>query len=306
MKIQTKVKKLMPGRFRPTGRRRGATHVADGCAGASGSPAATRRRPWPAGRSSAGDSLPAFHCSSLRSSVARRAVGGARSPRRVGRQIGLGVAVAFETLAHAHVHDAGHHIHRLDRAVAGLAFDADVHVRAVIEVHVVRQVIDPLPCHRGIRRQPRQHVLVDVVAVGHGDVPMAIHAGLHCGNGREAAAVGIRVAVFARNAIQPRVHAMREGDRLRRRVAEREARGLRGPSDDEHRPDGEYDSNGKYETPEPITWMHQRPPKRSARKSSCALAATSRRLRGEERSIGGRPCEVAYQLIDMSFLDACA
>jgi len=56
---------------------------------------------------------------------------------RVRRKAVVGVAVATEAVSHTHGHMLGDDVQTLDLTVAGLAFDAPVHVGPVIEVHMV-------------------------------------------------------------------------------------------------------------------------------------------------------------------------
>jgi len=60
--------------------------------------------------------------------------------------------VASQAIAHAHGHDLPDDGHRLDFAVARLAEDSGGHVRPVIEIHVIRQGMDPGPRQRIARR----------------------------------------------------------------------------------------------------------------------------------------------------------
>ena len=58
------------------------------------------------------------------------------------------VSVAIHAPSHAEAVFLSHTFHRLDRAVALLAFDARRNVRAVVEVSVIGQVVDPDPRDR--------------------------------------------------------------------------------------------------------------------------------------------------------------
>ncbi|MCG3162304.1 MAG: hypothetical protein JMDDDDMK_03546 [Acidobacteria bacterium] len=143
--------------------------------------------------------------------------------------------------AHAHrerleLRDA---IHRLDWAVALLAFDLSRDVAAVIESHVIGQIVNPHPFNRFIFGHGARDLLYLRRILAR--LRMAIHAGRSRRNARDFRPLRRRMAVEARNLVVTRVNAMREVDRLRGRVTlmvvePTEGRALQG---DEHAQHGE-------------------------------------------------------------------
>src|SRR6056297_740070 len=59
----------------------------------------------------------------------------------------LGVAVAFNTPRHRQLLVLINHFHLIDSTMAGLATDARVDVRGMIEIDKFRQVVNSLPSH---------------------------------------------------------------------------------------------------------------------------------------------------------------
>ena len=104
--------------------------------------------------------------------------------RRARAQVLLRLPVAVEAPAHRQRLGQRHLDHLVDAAVAGLAAHAGADVRVVLEVGVVRGLVDADPLDRIARRPARPHGQ-QPGAVG-ADLRVAVHAGLggrHAGDG---------------------------------------------------------------------------------------------------------------------------
>jgi hypothetical protein len=117
--------------------------------------------------------------------------------------------------------------------MAGRALDADLYVRRVREVHVVRQPVDPRPIHRRVRFPVRLQKL-DLRSVGchHG---VAEHALLHGRNRGTGLCRDATVAKLARNSGVASVHGVVERDRLVGRSRDRAAHGAQHDEHHDHR-----------------------------------------------------------------------
>ena len=138
------------------------------------------------------------------------------------------IAVAAEAVPHAHRHVLVHHVHRLHLAVAGLAGDAAVHVRPVIEIDMIRQHVNTPPLQRPAGVVDRGQLL-DGGAVGFRH-PMAVHAGFNRRHAREARARRSRVAVLARDLHSSGMQLVRVRDRLHWSIAAGKTVRLRPPA----------------------------------------------------------------------------
>jgi len=165
--------------------------------------------------------------------VARKAVGWTRSNLGARRHRFVRVAVAGQAGPHAHEHLARNLLHALDFTVAGLAGDACPHVRAMVEVDVIRQGVDALPGD-GLSLLERCGHALDLRLVGAGD-GVAVHASLHRGHPGVARTFGTGVAIQAGDVVVARVQLVGKGNGLRRRITHRESIRLRGVADGQYR-----------------------------------------------------------------------
>jgi hypothetical protein len=94
------------------------------------------------------------------------------------------VSMAAQAVAHPHRHILINNIHRLHFTVAGLANDSGIHMRPMIEKHMVGQRMNSLPFHwlAGIIDFREFHYFRSIDP-GHS---VAIHAFLDCRNSCDA------------------------------------------------------------------------------------------------------------------------
>ena len=115
--------------------------------------------------------------------------------------------------------------HPVHPPVATLTADYLVDVDAVIEIHEVRQIVDPRPADRGVVAETGAHRLQR--RTRQPDLRMAIHAGLGGRNVGETRSLHRGVAIAAIQAQTAHVVRMAERDRLFPRL--HFARGVIGP-----------------------------------------------------------------------------
>jgi hypothetical protein len=118
----------------------------------------------------------------------------------------MGVAMAGQAAPHAHQHLPGNLLHTLNLSMAALTSDARADMRPVIEKHVVRQGIDPLPFQHLVALEYGREAL-DLGLVGPSD-RVAIHAGLGSRYPGVARTLCAGVAVQAGNVVVTRVQPM--------------------------------------------------------------------------------------------------
>ena len=154
----------------------------------------------------------------------------------------MGVAVAVQASAHTHQHLARNLLHGLHLAVAGLAGDAGVDVRPVVEIDVVGQGVDPLPCE-GLVGLERSGYLLDFRLIRASDA-VSIHAGFQRGHARVPGSLGPRVAVETGDVIVACVQLVGERNGLFGRITRCKAVGLGGVTDRQHRAQHSDGSDG--------------------------------------------------------------
>ncbi len=148
--------------------------------------------------------------------------------------LGLHVAVALEAPPHAEGLFHPHLFHLVDATVTGHAADAGGHVDAVVEVHVIRQLVNSDPLHRSARL-PAHPDRLEELRVGLHHLG-AVHAGLGRGDHRQRRALDVHVAVPAVQTQLAHVQPVGVGDGLLRRVADlREVRREVVPDQERHR-----------------------------------------------------------------------
>jgi len=138
--------------------------------------------------------------------------------------------MAVDAPAHLQGGDLADLTHVLHLPVALLTWKSLRDVPAMAEVDVIGQAVDPHPGNRTVGIVEGGDLL-DIRSVGAHDV-MAVHADVDRGDRRMPGALGIRVAVEARDLPGSRVQLVAEGDRLLRHVANIGERVEEGPSAD--------------------------------------------------------------------------
>ena len=124
----------------------------------------------------------------------------------------LGVPVAIEAPFHEQRLRLEDEIHGVDFAVAGVAADALGEVNRVVEVGVVRDVVDFVPNDRRILFPTRPHRLKGFAAAPH--CLVTIHARLRGGNSRNGGCFHRRMAIAAIDSELGVVVFVAERDRL--------------------------------------------------------------------------------------------
>lgn len=120
--------------------------------------------------------------------------------------------VAFHTPVHIQCVDLKCQWHQIDAPMAGGAANALVYMNAVIEVDVVRQVVDASPCNRPAAPETRSHWLQEFSV--RPNLSVAAHAGFGRRNTCEGRGFHRRMAIAAIYAIVGDVMLMAEGNWL--------------------------------------------------------------------------------------------
>jgi hypothetical protein len=147
---------------------------------------------------------------------------------RICRQRIPGTSMASQAIAHAHGHVLINNIHRLYFAVAGLAKNSGVHMGPVIEIHVVRQRVNPLPLQRRPGSKDGGKFLnIPAFCLCH---LVTVHTLFDGRNSRKPRFESAGVAIYARNFQNACVELVRVWDWLARPVSAHESIGLRIPA----------------------------------------------------------------------------
>lgn len=146
-----------------------------------------------------------------------------------------------------------HPIHRLNRAMAGLALNAGMNMRHVPETNKIRKRVDPIPANLKRRsraidprlaHRPQRYLLSDA-----GVTPLA---SLDRWHSRVLGPASVLVTILARDLMQPGMNLVTERDRLNN-VLKRSPRTLgkeRGGDPEAQNKQGNYDC--------PDSWSHVR------------------------------------------------
>jgi hypothetical protein len=117
--------------------------------------------------------------------------------------------------------------------MAGLAGDAGIHVRTVVEVNVIRQGVNPLPMNGPVFFIGRRQCL-DARLVGTSHF-MAVHTGLGRWHTGKPGSFSAGMTVKTRDLIIPCVQLMGKINGLIRRNAQVKAIRFDGPTNGKHR-----------------------------------------------------------------------
>ena len=136
--------------------------------------------------------------------------------------------MAIKAASHAQVNDLRDPFHLLHFAMAALAGDTRVDVRAMVEIDMVRQLVDTLPSDRVTGLEDCGDFF-DFGTGGLGET-VAVHANLCWRDTGRTAFSHAGMAIHARDLHHASVFFVGEIDRLFGRVAAAESVGLRSPA----------------------------------------------------------------------------
>jgi len=136
---------------------------------------------------------------------------------RVYRERILRIPMTPQTVAHAHRHILVDDIHSLNLPMASLAKNTGMHMGPVIEKHVVRQQVNPLPL-QGLSRCIHTGQQLDIGPVHFGHL-VTIHALFNRLDPGDTRFIGSRVTIEARHSEDSRVEFMGKWNWLRRLVS---------------------------------------------------------------------------------------